>query len=141
MRSKPDDYRQLQAVREQSDAAGLWQEWVPYLLDAVETTAQQTLRNITDIKVALLYSKHRIRAGFKFYSQNLINNLFMHPYTKIEFVERDLKVSRLTATKCLDVLAGAGFVQKAKVGRSNFYVNVSLNAILTRSEATVAAQR
>ena len=56
----------------------------------------------------------------------------MHPYTKIDFVERDLKVSRLTATKYLDALAGAGFLQKVKVGRSNYYVNVALNAILTR---------
>jgi hypothetical protein len=28
----------------------------------------------------------------------------MHPYTKIEFVQRDLKVSRLTATKYLEAL-------------------------------------
>jgi Fic family protein len=132
MRSKPDYYRLLQAVREQADAPELWQEWVLYLLAAVETTAEQTIRTVTDIKAALLDYKHRIRAGFKFYSQDLINNLFMHPYTKIDFVERDLKVSRLTATKYLDALAAAGFVQRVKVGRSNYYVNVALNSILTR---------
>jgi Fic family protein len=133
VRSKPDYYRLLQAVREQADAPALWQEWVLYLLAAVETTAQQTLRSVADIQAALLDTKHRIRADFKFYSQDLINNLFMHPYTKIEFVERDLKVSRLTATKYLDALAAAGFVQKVKVGRSNYYINVVLNQILTRS--------
>jgi Fic family protein len=132
VRSKPDYYRLLQAVREEADAPELWQEWVMYLLAAVETTAQQTIRTVTDIKAALFDYKHRIRADFKFYSQDLINNLFMHPYTKIEFVERDLKVSRLTATKYLDALAGAGFVQKVKVGRSNYYVNLALNAVLTR---------
>ena len=136
MRSKPDYYRLLQAVREQGDSAArteeAWQEWVLYMLAAVETTAQQTIRTVTDIKAALLDYKHRIRASFKFYSQDLINNLFMHPYTKIEFVERDLKVSRLTATKYLDALAGAGFVQKVKVGKSNYYVNLALNSILTR---------
>ena len=41
-----------------------------------------------------------------------------HPYTKIEFVQRDLKVSRLTATKYMDALAYDGFVQKHKVGRN-----------------------
>jgi len=131
MRSKPDYYRLLQAVREEADAPALWQDWVLYLLAAVETTASQTIRTVTDIKAALFDYKHRIRAGFKFYSQDLINNLFMHPYTRIEFVERDLKVSRLTATKYLDALAAAGFVQKVKVGRSNYYINVALNAILT----------
>jgi Fic family protein len=132
VRSKPDYYRLLQAVREEADAPDRWQEWVLYLLAAVETTAEQTIRTVVDIKEALFGYKHRIRAGFKFYSQDLINNLFMHPYTKIEFVERDLKVSRLTATKYLEALAGAGFVQKVKVGRSNYYVNLALNAVLTR---------
>jgi Fic family protein len=60
----------------------------------------------------------------------LINNLFTHPYTKIEFVQRDLQVSRITATKYLDALTEGGFVQKQKMGRGNYYVNVALNSIL-----------
>jgi hypothetical protein len=36
-----------------------------------------------------------IRERHKFFSQDLINNLFFHPYTKIDFLEKDLKVSRL----------------------------------------------
>ena len=96
---------------------------------------------IKAIKAALMDYKHRIRNDYRFYSQDLINNLFNHPYTKIDFVERDLKVSRLTATKYLDALAGAGFVQKVKVGRSNYYVNVALNAILTQAEVAEKAVR
>lgn len=141
VRSKPDYYRLLQAVREQADDRALWQEWVLYMLAAVEQTAAQTLTTIGDIKAALLDYKHRIRAACRFYSQDLINNLFMHPYTKIEFVERDLKVSRLTATKYLDALAAGGFVNKLKVGRSNYYVNQALNAILTRSELVEGTPR
>ena len=75
--------------------------------------------------------KHRIRDQIKFYSQDLINNLFMHPYTKVAFIERDLKVSRITATKYLDELAEKGFLRKRRIGRSNYYVNVALNKILT----------
>jgi Fic family protein len=103
-------------------------------------TAAQPLTIVTDIKAALLDYKHRIRDGYRFYSQDLINNLFMHPYTKIEFVERDLKVSRLTATKYLDALTAGGFVQTVKIGRSNYYVNRALNAILTRAELVDGAQ-
>ena len=131
VRNKPDYYRLLQAVRDSHDAPARWVEWVLYMLTAVESTAQQTIRTVTDIKAALLDYKHRIRAGFSFYSQDLINNLFMHPYTKIDFVQRDLKVSRLTATKYLNALASAGFVRKVKVGRSNYYINIALNAVLT----------
>ncbi|MGL1835150.1 Fic family protein [Rhodocyclaceae bacterium SMB388] len=127
VQTKADYYRLLQAVRE-TDA---WEAWVEYMLEAVEETAGQTITTVRVIKDALFDYKHRIRGQFKFYCQDLINNLFMHPYTKIEFVERDLRVSRLTAAKYLDALAASGFVEKRKVGRNNYYINLALNRILT----------
>jgi Fic family protein len=127
VRHKADYYRLLQAVREDDR----WEDWVLYMLEAVEHTAAQGIATIGGIKAALFDYKHRIRAGYRFYSQDLINNLFTHPYTKIEHVQRDLQVSRLTASKYLDALAEGGFVRKLKVGRSNYYVNVALNAVLT----------
>lgn len=128
VRTKPDYYRLLQAVRENDE----WEAWVLYMLTAIEATAEDTIATIQAIRVALMDTKHRIREQYKFYSQDLINNLFTHPYTKIEFIERDLNVSRLTATKYLDALAADGFLQKHKKGRSNYYINLALNAILTR---------
>lgn len=126
VRTKSDYYRLLQTVRTDDR----WEEWVLYMLEAVQLTAQQTIQTVQSIKSALFDYKHRIRDGYKFYSQDLINGLFMHPYTKIEFVQRDLQVSRLTATKYLEALVEGGFVSKQKVGRSNYFVNVALNAIL-----------
>ena len=126
VRTKADYYRLLQTVREQDR----WEEWVLYMLEAVELTAGQTIATIHAIKAALFDYKHRIRSGFKFYSQDLINNLFTHPYTKIELLQRDLGVSRVTATKYLDALAEGGFVRKHKVGRGNYYINLALNAVL-----------
>jgi len=127
VRSKADYYRLLQTARE-DDA---WEDWVVYMLTVVERSASEAIATINAINAALMDAKHRIRAQYKFYSQDLINNLFTHPYTKIEFIERDLKVSRLTATKYLNALSEGGFVLKQKIGRSNYYVNVALNAILT----------
>ena len=126
VRTKARYYELLQTVREQDR----WEDWVLYMLDGVENTATWTMRTITAIKAALLDYKHRIRDGHRFYSQDLINNLFTHPYTKIEFVQQDLGVSRITATKYLDTLAAAGFVQKVKIGRGNYYINVALRRIL-----------
>lgn len=126
VRTKADYYRLLQTVRVENR----WEDWVLYMLEAVEQTAVQTIATIQAIKAALQDYKHRIRAEYKFYSQDLINNLFTHPYTKIEFVQRDLQVSRITATKYLEALTEGGFVQKQKMGRGNYYVNVALNAIL-----------
>lgn len=134
VRTKADYYRMLQNVRSQGDSPESWEAWVLYMLTAVEKTAHQTIATVDAIKNALMDYKHRIRAGHKFYSQDLINNLFRHPYTKIEFVERDLKVSRLTATKYLEALTAGGYLQKKKIGRSNYYINIVLNDILTRPE-------
>jgi Fic family protein len=126
VRTKVDYYRLLQTVREEDN----WEEWVLYMLTAVEATAQRAILTVQSIKAALMDYKHRIRAVHKFYSQDLINNLFTHPYTKIDFLQRDLGVSRLTATKYLDALAETGFVRKQKSGRSNYYVNLALSQLL-----------
>lgn len=128
VRTKPAYYRLLQSVRDN----GAWEEWVLYVLTAVEETARQTIVTVSEIKDALQDYKRRIRAQFKFYSQDLINTLFAHPYTKIDFVERDLHVTRLTASKYLEALTDGGFLQKQRVGRSNYYINATLYDILTR---------
>lgn len=127
VRTKADYYRLLQTAR----ADDAWEDWVVYMLTVVERSAGEAIATINAINAALIDARQRIRAQYKFYSQDLINNLFTHPYTKIEFIERDLKVSRLTATKYLNALSEGGFVLKQKIGRSNYYINVALNAILT----------
>ena len=128
VRTKTDYYRLLQDVREKDK----WEDWVLYMLSVVEHTAGETIITIHAIKAALMAAKHRIRDQYKFYSQDLINNLFTHPYTKIEFIERDLKVTRLTASRYLDALSSGGFLRKQKIGRSNYYINIALNDILIR---------
>ncbi|MBI4997367.1 MAG: Fic family protein [Rhodocyclales bacterium] len=127
VRTKADYYRLLQEVRERDT----WEDWVLYVLAAVEHTAAEGIATIQAIKALLMDYKHRIRAGHRFYSQDLINNLFSYPYTKIEFVQHDLKVSRLTATRYLEALTTAGFLHKRKIGRSNYYINLPLYRILT----------
>lgn len=129
VRTKGEYYRLLQAVRDSDD----WEPWVLYMLRAIDATAGETISTVQAIKKALFDYKHRIRSRFPFYSQDLINNLFMHPYTKIAFIEHDLKVSRLTATRYLDALAEAGFVDKHREGRSNYYINTALTSILQGS--------
>ncbi len=111
---------------------GAWEEWLLYVLDGIETTARHSIEKIGSIAAAFMTCKHEIRDRFKFYSQDLINNLFSHPYTKIEFLVRELGVSRITASKYLDAIAETGILRKEKVGRNNYYINVALFGILSR---------
>lgn len=127
IRNKGEYYRQLQSVRDTDE----WEPWILYMLEAVEQTSQQTILLVNGIKDLMMDYKHRIRSGYpRLYSQDLINNLFRHPYTKIEFLMRDLNISRLTAAKYLDTLAADGFLVKEKIWRSNYYVNLPLFNLL-----------
>lgn len=122
-RSKGEYYRLLQAVRDD----GAWQDWVIYMLTAVAQTAQTTLRLVEGVRGQMASMKSQLRERLpKLYSQDLLNNLFRHPYTRIDFLMTDLGVTRQTAAKHLDKLAEAGFVQKQQAGRSNYYVNSAL---------------
>ena len=60
------------------------------------------------------------------YKHELINNLFYHPYTKIEFLQKDMMVQRKTAGKYLDMIVETGLLRKIKLGRSNYYINIKL---------------
>lgn len=127
IRNKPLYYQYLQEVRDN----GAWEEWVLFVLKGVSETAQETITLINQIKSLMMDYKHRMRVELpSVYSQELLNNLFKHPYTKIDFVMQDLSVSRITATKYLDQLAAHGFVIKEKVGRSNYYINQPLFELL-----------
>ena len=126
--NKADYYQKLQNVREN----GEWEPWVLYMLDSVETTSRQTITIIQEIGTAINQYRDGIRESCKFYSQDLINNLFYHPYTKIEFLTQALNITRPTATKYLDALCAEGYLQKEKIGRSNYYINKALFGILTK---------
>jgi DNA-binding transcriptional ArsR family regulator len=76
-------------------------------------------------------AKHDLRDRLpQLYSQDLLNNPFHHPCTKIGFIERELGVSHPTAGKYLEQPATAGLVRKQKMGRTNFYSNDPLCRLL-----------
>src|SRR5690606_30878964 len=55
-------------------------------------------------------------------------------YTRVEFAQRELGVSRITATRYLDALAADGLLDKIRVGRNNYYVNRPLFDQLRRGD-------
>jgi len=132
VRNKSAYYALLQSTREQ----GAWEPWLLFMLRGIEETAQETLSTVRGIGELMMDTKHRMRAQLpKVYSQDLLNNLFRHPYTKIGFVIRDLGVSRPTASKILQRLVAAGFIEERKLGRSKFFINTPLLRLLVDAEA------
>ena len=126
--SKDHYYQLLQSTRETNN----WVDWCVYIVKGVANTAKSEIKLIKNMRELMQTTKHRLRNELpKIYSQELLNNLFRYPYTKIEFIEKDLGVSRITAAKHLDTLASNDFVEKKKIGRTNFYINQPLFKLLT----------
>ncbi len=124
--NKAEYYQQLQSVRD----TGEWDPWLLYILEGVVETAIATITMIKNIKALMRNFKNKIRTDLpKIYRQELLNNLFNHPYTKIEFVMNDLDVTRLTAAKYLEQLVEIDLLHKEKIGRSNYYINQELVAL------------
>lgn len=124
--TKDEYYTELQNARDTNE----WETWLLYILKGVSSTALHTINLVQHIQKLLIKLKQEIRSKHKFYSQDLINNLFRHPYTKVAFLESDLGVSRATATRYLDALADDGVLQKHKLGRESFYTNHLLIDVL-----------
>ncbi len=126
--TKPDYYRLLQTVRVENR----WGEWCLYLLRGVTVTSRSAITLVKALRDLMQNTKHDIRNRLpKLYSQDLLNNLFRHPYTKIEFIEHELGVSRPTASKYLEQLTGAGVLRKKRMGKTNFYINELLFTLLS----------
>lgn len=128
-RHKSEYYKLLQQVRDQE----IWEDWILYMLKAVSVTSQATTELIKKIDKLFKEYKNVIRENHKFYSHDLINNIFSHPYTKIKFLEKDMKISRATATRYLDSLAEDKILEKNKLGKESYYVNTKLFELLQNS--------
>lgn len=130
--NKATYYRLLQETRD----TGNWEPWILFILVAVEKTSLQTIKIVKEIKRLMQSYKETIRTNLpKIYSQDLINNLFKHPYTKIDFLVDDLRVSRQTASRYLEQLVALELIYLQKIGKDNFYINIALYNFL--NQATV----
>lgn len=128
IKNKSEYYRLLQEVRDKNE----WEEWLLFMISSVEETSRETITLIEKIRAMMFQLKNTLRDNYKFYSQDLLNNLFKHPYTKIEFIVNELNVSRITAANYLNRLADDGVLKKEKLGTGNYYINEPLIELLTQ---------
>ncbi len=126
--NKSEYYKLIQNIRDASPINERdWENWILFMLKGVELTSKETVVLIQEIKNLMQNYKLRMRPLFgSKYNHELLNNLFRHPYTKIEFIMRDLEVTRQTASKYLEDLVSNGFVEKVQIGKSNYYINHQL---------------
>lgn len=115
---------------------GVWEDRVIYVLGAVADTSSHTPWLAERIRKLMFdYNKHRMRDKYpRIYSQDLLNNLFRHAYTRIDVLQQDLRVSRPTAARYLHIFAREGFVAELRVGGSSYYVIAPLVDLFLQAE-------
>jgi len=126
VRNKSEYYRLLQAVRDDD----LWEDWVIFIVKGVAETARETAVLISQMKTLMDRYKEVLRKETKIYRHDLVNNLFRHPYTRIEYVMEEVGVSRPTAGRYLEQICALGLLSKLEIGRNHYYVNEELVALL-----------
>ena len=123
IKHKADYYRLLQEVRTKDN----WEEWIMYMLDGVEQTSLETISLVNDISTLMNQTKQNIKDKLpKIYSKDLIEILFYHPYTKIDFLVDGLGLHRETASKYLKEIESIGILKSIKIGRGKYFINVEL---------------
>jgi len=120
----------LQNVRLKNDLENL----ILYFLKGIEVISNETIDLILKIKDLMQYYKIKLRRELpKIYSQDLLNILFKEPYTKTDFLERELIISKRTALNHLNSLFEIGLLERVRVWKTNYYLNNNLLNLLTEN--------
>jgi Fic family protein len=123
-------YRLLQEVRTKEN----WEEWIIFMLKATESTARQTINQINTIHQLFNEVQEKVKQGApKIYSKDLIEQLFIHPYTKIEYISSGLGVERKAASRYLKALQEVGVLSLKPIGKENIFINEGLYKLLRNS--------
>ena len=121
---------------------GEWENWIIYMLNAIEETSKNTKSLIEKIIIARKEFKHELSTYFpKIYSGDLVEAIFSSPYFRISDVLKIYPtISYPTATRHLTILtqpykrkdgSTGQLLTVSKIGREKIYINNILLEILT----------
>jgi Fic family protein len=129
IKNKSNYYRLLQEVRTKNN----WEEWVLYMLSGIEQTALEAIKQINQISQLFNQTQKLVQQKLpKIYSKDLIEQLFIHPYCKIEFLVINLRIERKTASRYLNNLEDIAILKSLPRGKETIYVNTKLYNILKK---------
>ena len=122
LQTKQDYYRLIQNVRDTWD----WSSRIEYILHWVYVTSNATILLVTEIDSLMKETKHILRSETDFYTKDLLEIIFQHPYSKITFLTEGLWVVRQTASKYLHTLCDLWICEELKIGQSKYFINKKL---------------
>jgi Fic family protein len=131
IKNKIEYYRCLKDVTKKNE----WEDYILYMLDMIEETANKGLKRLTKITLAMEETATEIKKKLpKVYSKDLIEILFRLPYTKRQHLVEENIGNLKTVGNYLIALEENGFLKSEKVGKEKLYLNQKLLEILENIE-------
>ncbi|MGI4874244.1 MAG: Fic family protein [Janthinobacterium lividum] len=128
--NRDEYYRCLRLVTEEAQ----WDEWVLYLLQAVEVTAHATLAQVTALQTLRQDTYEHVRTLLpNAPPRELTDLLISYAYVKIQTLITAGVAQRQTSSAYLKVLAKAGLLRSLKMGRDIYYINHRLLDLFSAS--------
>ena len=110
-----------------------WEQWILYVLDAVEQTANWTRDKIAAIRKLMDHTADYVRDQLpSIYSRELVELTFVQPYCRIANLVKANIAKRQTASVYLKQLCEAGVLEEVKVGREKLFIHPKLMRLLTQ---------
>ncbi len=110
-----------------------WEQWILYMLDAVEQTANWTREKIIAIRDLMEHTAKYVRQSLpSIYSHELVELIFVQPYCRIGNLVNANIAKRQTASVYLKQLCEAGVLNEIKVGREKLFIHPKLIHLLTQ---------
>ena len=127
LNNRNEYYKRLRNVTENND----WGNWIMYILDMIEITAQKGSKKIVIIEKLMSEMGEQIRKKLpKIYSKDLLEILFRLPYTKRNLLESAGLGNIKTSGNYLKNLEDSGFLKSIQVGKEKLYLNNKLMEVL-----------
>jgi Fic family protein len=129
IRNKSDYYQLLRGVTYKHQ----WEDWILYLLKAVEETANWTTAKVAAIRLLSTQTADYIRSKLpKIYSYELVTLIFEQPYCRISNLIDAKIAGRQAASRYLKQLVDVGVLEEKPVGRDKLFVHPKLLQLVTR---------
>ena len=121
LENRDDYYNLLRKVTEDNS----WNEWINYMLDAVEQTSIWTLNHIHAIKKLMDHTKQYLKKHLKtpYYRGLLLEVLFTYPYCRSSDLQKLGIQSSITSRKYLRKLVHLGILQEEKIGKELLFIH------------------
>ena len=127
IKNKGEYYRLIGEVTSKEN----WEEWILYMLKAMEVTSKETLELAKNIKELLDVTITEVKEKLpKIYKKELIEFIFTETYTKGTHLVNQGFATRKTMTKYLRSLEEIGILKSEKIGKETIYINIHLYNLL-----------